>query len=92
MGSGNPEGEALSQVPLLTVYFTYPDRKKFTLLPQQEKGRFSPHLATQSISHHNPELSLSFNGLTFQTAPPNFLLSSIKANPSLYSGFAYGLL
>lgn len=54
---------------------------KLTWLPQQEGGRVSPQPATQPmrtattqwwLNHYKPELLLSSNRLSFQSAPPNF--------------------
>ena len=42
MESISLEGRALTYVPLVTTYFTYPNMKKFTLLTRQEEGIFSP--------------------------------------------------
>lgn len=85
--------------PRVTASFTYPDRKKLTLLSQPKKGRFSPCPATlkpmrtavtQPVrSCHNSEFFLLSNGKIYQTALPNLLLSSIKECSHLFHRLAY---
>lgn len=73
-------------------------------IPQQKEGRFSsgPATAQPMINRcevanekppqpHNPQLSISFNKLSFKPDPLNFLPSSIKECSSpLFSGFSCG--
>lgn len=84
MESRNPEGGALTHKELIAAFFTYlkqltlPQRRvvtKIFLWPSNNQ----PMRTTVTLrmwSHHNPELSLSSNGLLFQNSSsqlPSFL-------------------
>lgn len=104
MELGIPEGGALTHHHSLPFADSIRKEHTFHSLtgssllytPQQEKRWFfslPSQWETTTLqpmkSCHHPEFSLASNELLFKTAPPNFLLSSIKASPfSLFSDLA----
>ena len=75
MKTGSPEERALKHIP---TYSTFLSRKKDFSLANNSPANEKPLQLTPMRSHHNPEFSFSSNELSLKTAPPNFLLSSVK--------------
>lgn len=80
MELGNPEGGAYMNMSLITVYLTYLDREKLTLLTQEEEGRFPPCPATTQPMRSCQDLKpwLSSQGLCSKQPLPTTSLPLSK--------------
>lgn len=89
MESRNPEGGALTHKELIAAFFTY--LKQLTLPRQRVVTKIflwpsnnQPMRTTVTLrmwSHHNPELSLSSNGLLFQNSSSQLPSFRYRKNP-----------